>query len=71
MTEPLHAPCVTSIQHGADGWCEIAVRSAGELVAVITHPCAGAKWFIHRAITARRESFRSRKAALASLGVVS
>lgn len=49
-----------------NGATETAVRNdAGELIAVITHPCAGAKWFLHRAGTpARRRAFRTLRAAV-------
>lgn len=55
-----------------DGWTEIGIRSGGELIAVITRACVNAEWFVHRAgaMGVRGARFRSRKAALASLGVV-
>ncbi len=56
-----------SEDRGSDGWREIAIRrDGGELVAVITRPCNGAKWFLHRAgaYHAARERFATRKAAI-------
>jgi hypothetical protein len=55
------------------GAVEIGVRTAeGELVAVVTHPCRGAPWFLHRAGRShcQRERFPTRRAALAAAGVV-
>jgi hypothetical protein len=51
------------------GAVEIGVRTAeGELVAVVTHPCRGAPWFLHRAGRShcQRERFRTRRDALAA-----
>lgn len=53
-------------------WSEIAVfvepalpRATKICAAVITHPCAGAKWFVHDAFTGcRGVPFKTRKAAL-------
>lgn len=53
------------------GAVEIGIRSAdGALVAVITHPCAGADWFAHYASHYGRKRYRTRKAALAAFGLV-
>jgi len=50
------------------GAVDVALKTAdGELVAVVTRPCAGAKWFLHRAGTfARVERFSTCKAAIAA-----
>jgi hypothetical protein len=45
-----------------EGAIEIGVRRGSELVAVITHPCAGAAWFIHVGWTKRRE--KTKRAAI-------
>ena len=46
------------------GAVEIGVRtSAGELVAVITHPGPGCAWFLHPPGFARRRRVATRKAA--------
>lgn len=52
---------------GADGWREIAINGeGGDLIAVVTRPCSGAKWFLHRAGKShcQRERFATRKAAI-------
>lgn len=52
------------------GASEVAVYGIwNELIAVITHPCRGAKWFLHRAGSHVREKFPTLKAALAAVGV--
>ena len=33
--------------HGADGWCEVGHYVGDKLIAVLTHPCKNAKWFVH------------------------
>jgi len=49
------------------GWREIAIRAQDRsLIAVITHPCAGAKWFLHRADSRISLRFATKKAALAA-----
>lgn len=51
------------------GWCEIGVRhgdQSGELMAVITHPCAGAKWFVHFTGWRPKESYKSKEKAIAA-----
>lgn len=53
-----------------DGASEIGCRNAaGELIAVITHPCEGAKWFVHRMgdHSHPREKYATRKAAIAAI----
>ena len=46
------------------GASEAAVRRDGELVAVITHPCKRADFFVHCAGTFRKERFKTLKAAI-------
>lgn len=66
------SPFSLSTRRAPDGWTEIGIRVGGELIAVVTRACVNAEWFVHRAgaMGARGERFRSRKSALASLGVV-
>ena len=45
------------------GAVEIGIRRNGELVAVITHPCAGADWFIYPHKT-DRERFKTKREAI-------
>jgi hypothetical protein len=60
-------PRVTETR-GADGWREIAIHSAQDntLIAVITRPCSGAKWRLHRAnsTTNRGTPYPTCKAAM-------
>ncbi len=58
-----------TVQTGADSWSETAVRIDGRLVGIVSHPCSGADWFVHRAGPGwpPRERYKTRKAALASL----
>ena len=47
------------------GWSETGVYVGNALHAVVTHPCAGARWFLHTMdFKARR--YASQKAALAA-----
>lgn len=48
------------------GWCEIGVYRSGDLMAVITHPCAGAKWFVHFTGWRPKESFKNKEKAVES-----
>jgi hypothetical protein len=54
------------------GAMEIGVRSAvtSQLVAVITHPCAGAKWFIHQMGNYDRMAFRTKKEAMQKISEI-
>lgn len=50
-------------------WSEIAVyveARVGQIAAaIITHPCAGAKWFVHSSdVYSKAKPFRTRKSAL-------
>lgn len=53
-------------QRGPGGWSETAVYSAGKLLGVVIHPCAGAKWFAHlaKAFGPRGKPYLTRKAAI-------
>jgi hypothetical protein len=51
---------------GEGGWCEIGVRRADQLIAVVTHPCAGAKWFVHFSGWRRKEAYKSKEKAIAA-----
>jgi hypothetical protein len=57
------------------GWSEIGVyigeASFRSLLAVITHPCSGADWFVYWANNRPRSRYKSRKAALEAVGYVS
>lgn len=66
----MSAGFTTREERGPDGWREIAVNdNCGELVAVITRPMTGAKWFLHRSgrYWHQRERFTTKKAAIAAL----
>lgn len=61
------SPVTHSVTRGPEGWREVPVRKDGELIAVVTRPISGAKWFLHRLGTgARAEKFPTLKAALAA-----
>jgi hypothetical protein len=64
---------ITSESRSDGGWCEIGVRDiAGTLVAVVTHPCTGAAWFVHMAgkpYPLKKRKFSSRRKALAEVMV--
>ena len=50
-----------------DGWSETAIKNdAGDLIAVITHPCAGAKWFVHYVGQWKTEKFNTKAEAVRS-----
>lgn len=55
---------------GPEGWREVAINdAAGNLLAVITRPVSGAKWFLHRSgkTHGQREAFKTRKAAVSAV----
>lgn len=44
---------------------EIGIRNQSrDLIAVITRPCPGAKWFLHWANDFRTNKFKTKKAAI-------
>ena len=50
-------------------WSEIAIYVEAKIgqitAAIITHPCAGANWFVHSSDTyAKAKAFKTRKSAL-------
>lgn len=54
-----------SKQRLGGGAVEIGIRNAtNDLVAVITHPCKGAKWFLHGVGFAPKRKFPTEKAAM-------
>lgn len=64
----MSAVSVQPTRHLGDGASETLVRnSAGEPIAVITHPMAGADWFLHRWGSYKQERFKTKKAAIAAV----
>jgi hypothetical protein len=64
----MRAAFALSEQKLGDDGREIGLRNAaGDLVAVITRPCAGADWFLYRFGRYGKERFKTRKAALAAV----
>jgi len=47
------------------GWSETGVYVGNTLHAVVTHPCAGARWFLHTTNFKTRR-YSTQKAALAA-----
>ena len=45
------------------GWSETGVYVGNDLHAVVTHPCAGARWFLHT-INFKTRRYSTQKAAL-------
>jgi hypothetical protein len=45
---------------------EIAVKIDGDIFAIITHPCSGAKWFVHFSarLSREKEKHATRKGAI-------
>lgn len=62
---------VTAMENKLGGAAvEIAIKADdGRLIAVISHPCAGADWFTYHAYRHGRDRHKTRKAALAAWGL--
>jgi hypothetical protein len=65
---PLNYRFVAREERAAGGWREISIRDRGRVVAVVTRPCSGAKWFLQWTgrLDTRGVPFPTRKAALAA-----
>ena len=58
---------MSAVSSKPKGWSETAVKDdEGNLTAVVTRPCEGAKWFLHRAGFYKAEKFTTKAQALAA-----